>query len=736
MSLINALGQNVQIFFDPEKPAADLVTQLVPGRILQGRVLDVLADGKALLNFYGYTVSAEAPAGSLEKGTLLRAVVQTAGETPVLQILRPAAATAGSPSLATSGAPNLAAILGEAGIPVNGRTMQVADALLRNQVPITPATVLRVLDRLDRIATGAPLDAPPSSEEAPALPADAAAVRRELAGRGATVARQLATALSVDPETPLAARVYGFLTSEKVAPLLGALTQQAETARASGGSVREAIVLSPEFAGLQQEIASLVEQIAMPPTVTPRALAVLAEGNDDIARDVQTFRQQLREGVSTARTQIVEEFVRFLATPLDAEGSISSLPFGSAVKPEGPISLAGSGVLPSALMSMDIKSPGGPELLSTDPALATFETVPIIRAFSERIAGLVHEQQQGLAQLASKLATAAAFKAVPSTSVVADEPGWIEALAIVESRGLPLRMDVLEPLRFLATGPNLSDQLGELREALVAFVGSSKSATAPIEVTLRDLGALLERLPVRPEANDAPQQIQRFTRDHGLGLEGKLAQTPEAEVPSTVHNDLKAVLLQLRAALPTPKPSVAPAPVFHAAGSSTKTEAPSALAATGGTERFARAVSDTLQLLQGLQFANTPAPQLFDRVLLQLPVFVTGELTHADLTVYYRREGNKAPDPESPVQLVVSAQTKKLGPVAVRLSMAEAKARVTVDVTNEPVRRVFEQGGPDLMGRLERAGYSPDRYEVRLVNAATPSPGPEWAVAGRLDLKV
>src|SRR5688500_14795459 len=87
MAVINAQGLPVQLLLQPDQNFATLAAGLAPGAMLRGRVTEVLADGKAVVNFRGVNVIAELRNVTLARGETIAVAVQDLGGAPVFRLL-------------------------------------------------------------------------------------------------------------------------------------------------------------------------------------------------------------------------------------------------------------------------------------------------------------------------------------------------------------------------------------------------------------------------------------------------------------------------------------------------------------------------------------------------------------------------------------------------------------------------------------------------------------------------
>lgn len=93
MAVFNAQGLPIQLLVQADKNFGNLASMISPGVTLTGRVTEVLADGKAIVNFRGIPVTAEMKGVSLQRGESIQVMVQDLGGTPVFRLLPPAVPT-------------------------------------------------------------------------------------------------------------------------------------------------------------------------------------------------------------------------------------------------------------------------------------------------------------------------------------------------------------------------------------------------------------------------------------------------------------------------------------------------------------------------------------------------------------------------------------------------------------------------------------------------------------------
>ncbi len=92
--VFGAQGQPAQLIPVSDGNFADLASQLKPGQQLQGRVAEVMADGKAIVNFRGIFVTAALKGVELARGEVISVMVKNLGNDPTFQIVRPVPAPA------------------------------------------------------------------------------------------------------------------------------------------------------------------------------------------------------------------------------------------------------------------------------------------------------------------------------------------------------------------------------------------------------------------------------------------------------------------------------------------------------------------------------------------------------------------------------------------------------------------------------------------------------------------
>src|SRR5689334_8748820 len=87
MAVINAQGLPVQLLLQPDASFAALAATLAPGTALRGRVTELLADGRAIVNFRGVNVVAELRNVTLARGEAINVSVDSLGGAPVFRLL-------------------------------------------------------------------------------------------------------------------------------------------------------------------------------------------------------------------------------------------------------------------------------------------------------------------------------------------------------------------------------------------------------------------------------------------------------------------------------------------------------------------------------------------------------------------------------------------------------------------------------------------------------------------------
>ncbi len=130
MPIFNAQGLPVKLLLQPDKNFSDLAAQLTLGQRLRGRITEVLADGKAIVNFRGIPVTAELKGVTVQRGEVISVAVQELKDTPTFRLLSeeapplsPAEAGRGSTDDATVASVQIPLVQGTA---LRGGTIQVS----------------------------------------------------------------------------------------------------------------------------------------------------------------------------------------------------------------------------------------------------------------------------------------------------------------------------------------------------------------------------------------------------------------------------------------------------------------------------------------------------------------------------------------------------------------------------------------------------------------------------------
>lgn len=126
MAVFNAQGLPITLLLQPDKNFGNLAATISPGATLSGRVTEVLADGRAIVNFRGIPITAELKGVSLMRGETINVQVQDLTGTPVFRMLPPATpsllmgSTASSlPAVVAGFDPQIAAQLISLGLPLD-----------------------------------------------------------------------------------------------------------------------------------------------------------------------------------------------------------------------------------------------------------------------------------------------------------------------------------------------------------------------------------------------------------------------------------------------------------------------------------------------------------------------------------------------------------------------------------------------------------------------------------------
>jgi hypothetical protein len=183
MPVFNTQGLPIQLVVQPDRNFSDLAANLQPGQVMRGRVSEVLADGKAVVNFRGVAVTAELKGVSLARGEVISVSVQDLKGQPVLRLL-PQAPAATAAQAAQSGQPvvpaaqidaEISAVLAQLSLPRDNFHAAVVQLLQGYSVPPSRESVAAVKELLASLPgfleqpAPAAAGVPPAS--APVIPA-------------------------------------------------------------------------------------------------------------------------------------------------------------------------------------------------------------------------------------------------------------------------------------------------------------------------------------------------------------------------------------------------------------------------------------------------------------------------------------------------------------------------------------------------------------------------------------
>lgn len=299
MPVFNTQGLPIQLILQPDRNFADLASGLTAGQVLRGRVSEVLADGRAVVNFRGIPVTAELKGVALSRGDVINVSVQDLKGTPVFRLLPEAPQAAGGEAAGQAAAaapaataspiePAIAAVLAKLDLPRDAFHAAVVQLLQGYSVEPTRVSVAAIKELLAAL--------PAFLEEAPAaLPGQPAAgtlAPREIreAGRveGPAPAIPRPVNMAPAPEAPLAA-------PRPAAPVIQAAPQAIQAA-------------APE------RTAPPAPAIMEPPMPAPPVAAALSRGYMlgrllaalEPANPPQTPQIQPQAGVGQAPTAPVE----------------------------------------------------------------------------------------------------------------------------------------------------------------------------------------------------------------------------------------------------------------------------------------------------------------------------------------------------------------------------------------------------------------------------------------------
>jgi len=376
--------------------------------------------------------------------------------------------------------------------------------------------------------------------------------------------------------------------------------------------------------------------------------------------------------------------IRFLGHTLVAESRLSLVPgqlVEARVESLGPplvLSLSGKARSEGAALGQALRS-----LALADDALNR----AVVRGLITRGLPVTREEVQALRELLLGLSGA-----VDLADMDALEEAVSRAL-FLRGQGLPVTPDTLAAtLSHLPPGA-----LGGLVEGLAAFV---RALRLPVRSDV-DLASLVDRLrAVIPEAGALTgDALRRLLNDLGLDLEGKLAAWMAAGregLPDGVDHTLKLALLRLMSSLQAPG-----ADLLH--GESGRT--------MGALQER---IGETLRLLDTLQASNLPSPTR-ECLSLQIPLLFDGQVTTADLRIFYREEGGRRHIDPDHVRVSLSLDLTGLGPLRIDLSAVGRRAVCRIHAADEGRAAFLQDVADDLRTGLERCGYAVSDIACRVL---------------------
>ncbi len=719
---VNALGQNIQLLFSPAAPGADPSLTLKAGDLLQGRIVDLLPDNKAVISLRGLNLLAQLPEAqpgqAFVRGTLLDlAVIQAKPQGSAAQasltlkltgFSRPAQAAAvlppSSPPLPRQ---TLEGLLSQANLPATSANLQAAQTLSRYGLPLDPQTLQSVMGAAQSML----------QVEAPAQPqaprqAQLPQPLREALGE----ARALLTLLSSQPQPTASPAQLQALGRQVTALLEGPqpsfTAQLAPPPQAKSGdlAVQLRSALNEVSAGQSQGLAALAKALNAVAQAAPALVAA-----PQLSQEPRAPQTPAAPALQAALPEVQVAFRREAAAALAAalgpmwdSGSVGQPELRQALSQMlAQASLPDSPLTRSVSQSVASQLPPGGQPADARPLLRQ-ALMDIQSAFHAKPLSSPLARPQALPQ-------ALESRGLPSPGLPLSslpQESVLEAVAFLKARDLPATRPAVEAVaQELGQGRSLAGRLESLLNADRGLPQGFLELKPDLARALSELRRFVSETAVRPEAGETWVQIRDSVRQLGLDLERQLLNPGPASDPA---NTLKAKLMGVREAA-------------RQAMSDPAAQASRPLQA--GLESVAAEAQGAVNSLSTMQMAARPTPA-FDVTTLQLPVMFNGQLQSGQLSVYWKRGRPHELSQADPVNVVFLLNTRGLGEVKVQLQVWKDECQCRVTLGNEGLRD-FVKGEA---GALEQGFQANTRFKLSSLDVASAGQALGGAVQAALGL--
>jgi hypothetical protein len=708
---MNSVGLNLLLQASPQQ-VQDLLLGLQPGAILRGRVVDVLPQGKAVIQLQGQNLLAQLPPAAagqaIQKGDILSlqvsppsppqgggsAPANAAGHAQTLTLrLLPNAAGAGAPPSASVQSPSarvplppqavIEQALIAAKVPVNSATLAAAKILAAHGLPLDAQTLQSVVQIADSLlaaeqAQAGPISSNSAANAAPSLPQAARTLLQDalpalrLALQSTPVAAPrlvlqqalslVESALSGSAPAPASSVAPTPLAPQEAAapPLQAALQAVLDSPTpANLQALQLAIAAAPQASNPGSSPSLPVAIATAAPTVYAPSPAALPARREAAVLLIQSLPPEV-PGQPALTPKLVSQAAQTLAHALEDPQSPQAQTLIRSVQAQFPqaqptqVLRDAQEALTAVVQHFDALPAGRP--LPGPQALA-----------AELEAANLPVPQQNLNQL-------------PRETVY-------EAVAWLKTRDLPAQRPLVEAAaQFLSRGQaalGLAEQAARagdgLPEGLLTWRPGLKQA-------FENLDQAIQRSTLKLDAPDLGSQLKQWPKLSGLDLEKALFQALETADPSVTANAGKAPLPTLREALAQVQQEVKQA-LRDPAG-----------AAPNVAPKLEQAASDAgraLQSLNALPLQAQPAPA-FQTVTLPLALPLQGPLNSGQLSVTWRQGQERDLNDKEPVNVAVALNTESLGEVRVLLQVWKGAVSASVKTEDQATADFLAGGAADL----------------------------------------
>jgi len=553
MPVFNTQGLPVQLVVQPDRNFSSLAAGLQPGQVLQGRVSEVLADGKAIVNFRGVAVTAELKGVALARGEVISVSVQNLQGQPVLRLLpqTPAAVAPQAVANVQQSAPidsEVAAVLAQLNLPRDNFHAAVVQLLQGYSVPPSRESVAAVKELLASLPAflEQPVPAPAAAPVlAPAVPpgpvGTVPAVQTAPVIQSApAVARPLAaTAPVAEPPLPQPAVNTALSRGYNLGRLLAALDggRLSTPPAAPASTAMPASALSPTAPAVQSGIpaSSVLAQPGVPVSSSPprsaspkageTPSALRGETSPEVSADATAVARVLADAASSNAPQplpaIIESAIRAMESTIQGNTELSAnvqqaltdlaRDLAALVQTGNNQPVSELGAAAGRLNGIIRSLPGGNTALPAQPApaaggapvpagpaTAASGPVPVpVRSAAElagALAGIIHEE---VAQAVQPQVTIVASAVVPVPASAGTGRAPVQ----------PVRAGNPAPVRDSEIGGARTETPRSAMPAPVSLPSAVLEADAPVDVP-RLMAVIAQTAPAISIPADVPEPVQ------------------------------------------------------------------------------------------------------------------------------------------------------------------------------------------------------------------------------------